>query len=257
MTPNSYHRNQNTLRRIQRPGRAEERRLNHGFTLIEIAVGLFIVTLILGSILIPIATQVEQKQLSDTQRTMAEIKDALTGYAAANGNLPCPDTGNNGTENFNAGTGLCSTIVGNIATGRLPYVTLGLGNEDLWGNRFTYVINEAFARRAPATPFGLAAAGTDVRICTTQACTTTLSTTAVFAVISHGKNGAGAINFTTNAANAASASADEQENYDTDRDIVTRPQFTGGAAANEFDDIVIWLSRYTLFNRMVAAGKLP
>ncbi len=233
------------------------RRANHGFTLIEIAVALFIIVLILGSILVPLATQVEQKQLSDTQKTMAEIKDALLGFAAANGYLPCPDTGINGTENFTAGTGFCTTIAGGIAAGRLPYATLGLGNSDLWGNRFTYVVNEAFARRVPATPFALTVGGTDVRICTTQACATTLSTTAVFAVISHGKNGAGAINFTTNAANAASASADEQENYDTDREIVTRPQQTGGLAANEFDDIVIWLSKYTLFNRMVAAGKLP
>jgi type II secretory pathway pseudopilin PulG len=230
----------------------------HGFSLIEVAVVLFIIILLLGSILVPLTTQVEQRQINDTQKTLDEIREALIGYAVANGNLPCPDTDANGSENFNAGTGFCSTIVGGVAAGRLPYTNLGLGNSDLWGNRYTYVVNAAYAQRSPATPFTLSPTlGTSVRICTTQACTTTLSTTAVLAVISHGKNGAGAVNFSTNVANVASASADEQDNYGTDADIVYRPQFSGGAVASEFDDIVVWLSRYTLINRMVSAGMLP
>jgi hypothetical protein len=30
-----------------------------------------------------------------------------------------------------------------------------------------------------------------------------------------------------------------------------------GSASGEFDDIVTWVSRYVLSQRMVAAGKLP
>lgn len=228
-----------------------------GFSLIEVAVVMFIIVLLLGSILIPLTTQVEQRQISETQKTLDEIREALVGFALAKGHLPCPDTGASGTENVTGGA--CTTINGSVAVGRLPYNDIGLGNADLWGNRYTYVVNEAFARRpSPTLPLAFSLSTvSDIRICTTQACASTLSTTAVFAVISHGKNGAGAINFSTNTANPASASADEQENYDTDRDIVTRPQFTGGAATNEFDDIVVWLSRYTLLNRMVSAGQLP
>lgn len=231
----------------------------HGFSLIEVAVVLFIIVLLLGSILVPLTTQVEQKQISDTQKTLDEIREALIGYAVANGNLPCPDTvDGDGAENVTVATGICATIAGGIAAGRLPYTDLGLGNSDLWGNRYTYVVNAAYAQRSPAALFTLLPTlGTSVRVCTTQACTTTLSTTAVFAVISHGKNGAGAINFLTNVANTASASADEQDNYGADADVVSRPPISGGPASNEFDDIVIWLSRYTLFNRMVSAGKLP
>lgn len=226
-----------------------------GFSLIEIAVVMFIIVLLLGSILIPLTTQVEQRQISETQKTLEEIREALSGFALANGYLPCPDTDANGSENVAAG-GTCTTITGSVAVGRLPYNNIGLGNADLWSNRYTYVVNAAFAQRSPSTPFTLSTVS-DIRICTTQACATTLSTTAVFAVISHGKNGSGAVSYATNATNPASGSTDEQENYDTDRDIVTRPQFTGGAAASEFDDIVVWLSRYTLLNRMVSAGKLP
>ena len=226
-----------------------------GFSLIEVAVVMLIIVLLLGSILVPLSTQVEQRQISDTQKTLEEIREALLGFAVANGYLPCPDTGTDGIENVGGG-GTCSTISGSVAVGRLPYNSIGLGNADLWGNRYTYVVNEAFARRGASAPFTLSTAS-DIRICTMQACTSTLSTTAVLAVISHGKNGAGATNFLSNAANPASGSLDEQDNYDTDRDIVSRPQFTGGAAASEFDDIIVWLSRYTLLNRMVAAGKLP
>lgn len=244
--------------RSQKPGgSAANASAEHGFSLIEVAVVLFIIVLLLGSILVPLSTQVEQKQINDTQKTLDEIREALIGYAVANGNLPCPDTGTDGSENVTVATGVCTTIAGGIAVGRLPYTDLGLGNSDLWGNRYTYVVNAVYAQRSPASSFALSATGTSVRICTTQACTTTLSTTAVFAVISHGKNGAGAINFLTNVANPASASADEQDNYDNDANVVSRPQLSGGTAANEFDDIVVWLSRYTLFNRMVAAGKLP
>ena len=245
------HMNRNNLQYARTPD------TSRGFTLIEVAVVLFIVTILLGSILIPLTTQVEQRQISDTQKTLEEIREALIGFALVNGYLPCPDTDNDGAENINAGSGLCATIAGGIAAGRLPHANLGLGNADLWGNRFSYVINENFTRRSPATPFALTVAGTDVRICTAQSCATTLSTTAVFAVISHGRNGLGAVNFLTNAANPAAAGADEQENSDTDRNIVSHPPFSGGAAASEFDDVVIWMSRYTLFNRMVAAGKLP
>ena len=235
---------------------------NRGFSLIEVAVVMFIIVLLLGSILIPLTTQVEQRQISDTQKTLEEIREALVGYALVNGYLPCPDTDTDGSENVDAVTGRCSTIsVDNVAYGRLPHLNLGLGRSDLWDNRFTYVVNEQFARRAGSTssPFTLATPGNDIYICATAACVATarLSTAAIFAVVSHGKNGAGAVSYATNAMNPASVSADEQDNYGTDREIVSHPPFTGGAAASEFDDIVIWLSRYTLFNRMVAAGKLP
>jgi len=228
-----------------------------GFTLVEMAIAVMVIALILGGMLVPLVTQVEQRQISDTERQLQEIREALMGFAVTKGYLPCPDTGSNGSENVTAGTGICTTVAGGIAAGRIPYLELGLGNSDIWGNRFTYFVNELYARRSPATPFSLSSAGTDVRICSSQACTTVYSSAAVFAVISHGKNGAGATNYYTNNTNTASSSADEQENYDTDKDVVTRPFYSGGAAASQFDDVVVWLSKYTLFNRMVAAGKLP
>lgn len=232
------------------------RRAHAGFTLIEIAIALFVISMILGGMLVPLATQVDQRQVSDTEKSLQEIREALIGFAVAKGYLPCPDTGTNGSENV-AASGQCTTISGGIAYGRIPYLDLGLGNSDVWGNRYTYYVNALFAQRSPASPFSLTSAGTDVRICSSQACTTVYSNAAAFAVISHGKNGAGAINFNTGTQNATSPSVDEQENYDTDKDVITRPFYYDGTSASQFDDVVVWLSRYTLFNRMVAVGKLP
>lgn len=233
-----------------------------GFTLVELAISIFIIALLLGSILVPLTTQVEQRQTSETQKTLEEIRDALLGFAATNGYLPCPDlqvggTANDGNEDVTA-AGVCTTITGGapneLAAGNVPWVTLGLGNQDVWGNRFRYTVLAAYAQRTPAGTFGLGTLG-GLRVCTVAACTTTLTTTAVAVIISNGKNGLSAISALTNAATAASTSADELENADNDRDAVSRTH--SNVAATEFDDIVIWLPKFTLNNRMIGAGRLP
>ncbi len=234
-----------------------------GFTLVELAIAMFVIALLLGSILVPLATQVEQRQITETQKIMDEIREALLGFAAANGYLPCPDqpggTPNDGIEDVSA-VGQCTTITGaapnTLAAGNVPWVTLGLGQQDAWGNRFRYTVLEAYARRPPASLFTLVTIG-GLRVCTATTCpaTTTLTSTAVAVIMSHGKNGLSAINATTNVANFAATSADEVDNANNDRDAVSRTQST--LAGAEFDDIVVWLPKFILNSRMVAAGKLP
>ena len=77
--------------------------------------------------------------------------------------------------------------------------------------------------------------------------------------MSHGKNGYGATSSITGGPNPTpgSASNDEKENWDDDRDFVSHVMTAQGASVGEFDDIVTWLPLYVLLNRMVAAGKLP
>ena len=237
-----------------------------GFTLVEMAVAVFVIALLLGSILVPLTTQVEQRQISDTQKILHEINEAIIGFALTNGYLPCPDktsggtappndVPNDGNEDFSAG-GTCIVPEGNV-----PWVTLGVANADVWGNRIRYRVDTDFAQRSPATAFNLTTAA-NLRICTTTACTTLLTSSAsgngaVAVILSHGKNGLGAINSFTNSANPAPTSADELQNTDVDATFVSRVMTPVGSIAGEFDDIVLWLSKYTLFIRMVAAGKLP
>ncbi len=231
-----------------------------GFSLIEVAVVLFIVILLIGSLLVPLGTQVEQRQIRETEKTLSDIHDALLGFAVANGHLPCPDTNNDGLEDINAANDRCSVIATSISAGNLPWQTLGLGNSDVWGNRFRYIVREEYARRPPlSTTFTLSTTA-NVRVCTVAACSpasNALTSTAVAAVISHGKNGLGAVNSLSGVNNPAPTSLDELQNTNNDRDIVSRTIAVASANTVEFDDIVIWLPQYTLFNRMVTAGRLP
>lgn len=237
-------------------------RLQRGFSLIELSISIFVIALLLGSILVPLATQVEQRQIGETQKTLDEIKEAVLGFASANGYLPCPDTDNDGLENIDAVAGKCTTVAGNIAAGNLPWSTLGLTSQNLastadaWGNRFRYVLNERYAWRAPASTITLTGGGTDVRICTTAA-TCGSGNLVIAAVLSMGRNGYGATNSQTGAANVAPTSADELENVNSNRDIISRTASAVDAGAGEFDDIVVSISRFVLFNRMIAAAKLP
>ena len=248
-----------------------------GFSLIELAIAIFVITLLLGGLLVPLSTQVEQRKFSETQKVLDEIKEALMGYTLANGYLPCPDkttaagvgTANDGQEDVNAGT--CVALEGN-----LPWVTLGVIGYDSWGNRFRYRVDAQFSQRVPT--FTIATASTTNRVCTTAACTsllTTISDGPPAVVLSHGKNGYGAINSLTSSANpdpqppppSIPPRPDELKNtgnadfvlgtVSANATFVSHPASAAGSVAGEFDDIVVWLSREVLLNRMVAAGRLP
>jgi prepilin-type N-terminal cleavage/methylation domain-containing protein len=247
--------------------RARVRRIPRGFTLVEIAIAIFIITILLGSILVPLTTQVEQRQVSETQKMLDDIKEALIGHAVAKGYLPCPDrtsggagtandTANDGVEDYNTGTGVCFSTT---ATGNVPWVTLGLGASDPWGNRFRYRVHSSYAQRSPAAVFNMSTV-TNLTVTATSGgalLTAASPDGAVAVVISHGKNGYGAMNAQTNTARPAPTSVDELDNSAGGTSYTSRPITPVGSTAGEFDDIVTWLGKYTLYNRMVAAGKLP
>jgi prepilin-type N-terminal cleavage/methylation domain-containing protein len=256
---------------IRRPSTSR----SHGFSLIEMAVVLFIVVLLLGSVLVPFATQVEQRRIAETQKTLEEIKEALIGYAASHGApgapfLPCPDliiaaggaTANDGLEDRDA-AGTCLSAEGN-----LPWVSLGSGAQDAWGNRFHYRVTPAFANAPPASlGFDLNSIGA-IRVCSSASPAAgtcpAVATTIPAVVLSFGRNGRGGLSINGNRY-PAPASNDERENYGTfmvpavgaANDFVSRTLTPADAPAGEFDDLVTWLSPNVLFNRMVAAQRLP
>src|SRR5689334_5705366 len=105
-----------------------------GFTLLELAVVVLVITLLLGSLLIPLATQVDQRNVTETQKRLQEVKQALLNFAAVNGRFPCPagnQAGDTGVEKFTGSMtdGLCS----NFYNGFVPGITLGLSNLDNQG----------------------------------------------------------------------------------------------------------------------------
>ena len=61
-----------------------------GFSLVEMAIVLAIITLLLGGLLPTLSAQRGSQHISETRKQLEEIQQALVGYAIANGRLPCP-----------------------------------------------------------------------------------------------------------------------------------------------------------------------
>lgn len=210
-----------------------------GFTLAEMAVVLVIVALLIGGMVVPLAAQQDIRNAGETQKLLADVAEALHGYAAAHPAndgrpyLPCPDTDGDGKENRSGNA--CASPEGD-----LPWSDLGLGRQDAWGNPLRYRVTDAFSNRAVG--FTLTLDG-DLRVCAQSACSQVIADKVPAVVLSLGKNGL-----------ATPTDADELKNKTidaADKDFVSRP------AANGFDDLVAWLPRGILVNRMLAAGRLP
>lgn len=220
-----------------------------GFTLTEMAVVLVIVALLIGGMILPLSAQMDMRADAETQKLLSEVGEALYGFAASHPAsdgkpyLPCPDTDDDGTENRAASPGACTS-----QEGRIPWSTLGLGQADAWNNRLRYRVTAAFSNSA--TGFQLSGSNGTLRICTDYTCGTRLATGIPAVILSHGKNGAGAFN-PAGGTNSAPTDADELENADTDDDFVSKVHTA------TFDDSVAWISPNILFNRMIAAGRLP
>jgi prepilin-type N-terminal cleavage/methylation domain-containing protein len=239
--------------------------LQNGFTLVEMAIVLMIVGILLGGLLVPLSAQMAQRNISDTQKALSEIKEAIIGYALANGRLPCPADPTIATGSANAGISRATCTTAANSTGALPWATLGVSETDAWGNRYTYRVTPDFADAIASstyggcTPspiptlasFGLCSVG-NLNVLSAATGGTTIAGSVPVVIISHGKNGAGA--YTTQGTQLAVGSdADELENSDgsTDNNYVSH------TLSPTFDDLVVWISPNILYNRMVAAGKLP
>lgn len=264
----------------------------NGFTLVEMAMVLMIIGLLLGGLIPTISSQVEQRRTNETRKQLDEMKDALFGFAVANGRLPCPASAtSNGVESFCTGSGPCGAEVlvppthgrcFNPYSGFVPAVTLGVAPVnaqgqllDAWGNPVRYAITNA--KDASNNFYFTATDGiktrwnsgsplnSDLQVCSTSTGLTTatpdsadcalgktLTNNAVAIIYSLGKN------FAT-----GSSSGDEAHNPNpqtaitADRAFVFHEPAPSGATNGEFDDIVTWLSPNILYNRMVTAGKLP
>ena len=262
-----------------------------GFTLAELAVALVIVGLLLAGALAPLATQIEVRNISDTQRTMDQIKEAIIGFSQANGRLPCPADGTiaaggvgAGTEQYAANT--CTGASATTAFGVIPWATLGVPETDAWGRRFSYFVSLVFADAITAATYGVGCVPTptpaqssfalcslgsltvNTRSDSTHAATALgLVLPAVF--ISHGKNGYGAYTPGGTTLSAPAAGTDEGANATHTNGANTfysrnpTPSASGcsdttlGSPFCEFDDIVTIISSNTLIARMVNAGRLP
>jgi prepilin-type N-terminal cleavage/methylation domain-containing protein len=223
-------------------------RTNLGFTLVEMAMVLAIVALLMAGLLPSLSSQVEQQRRAETRKQIDVIQQALMGFAVINGRLPCPSTTTDPADtNYGAEDATCTSAP--TSEGYLPWKTLGVPEIDAWGSKrndsgaqwlgyWRYRVNRNFA-----VPFSMTTNPDTADKLVVKDLSGNLLTSAterpVAIVFSTGPD------LTGNLENASSSFEATTGTYHSD------------TPSSTFDDILIWISRPQLINRMVAAGKLP
>ncbi len=222
----------NSLKTPRRPA------LHAGFTLIEMAVVLLIVGLLLGGMLMPLSSQMENGRRKDTQRTLQDVSEALLGFAVAYRRLPCPDTSGDGVEDSP-----CVNIEGD-----LPWATLGVGREDAWHRRMRYRANNAFTTSIPDPPN--TTGGLSVRDWAGGALSAADPDAPAAIIFSCGKDGLP--NGENDANLIVNTSADCTNPGAPNAIYIQNPYLD-----NSYDDLLVTLSKNTLLNRLAGTGKWP
>lgn len=230
-----------------------------GFSLLEIAVVMFIVSLLLGGLLVSLSSTRELNNRSDAEAMLHEVVEGLYGFAQATGRLPCPATATSNGFEAPLGGGACTQQHGFV-----PSATLGLSGSlnndgllmDDWLNPFRYSITTANAN-AFTTANGMrnttmATLTPDLRVCDAAACGTVIVNSVPVVLLSLGADWA---DFTA-------ADIDETENsgevtingyrHANDNDFVSAAYIE-----DTFDDLIIWISPSILYTRLITAGQLP
>ena len=249
-----------------------------GFTLIEILIAMIVVAVLLSAVAVPMAAQLQLRRQDETRRLLEEARDALMGFAAANGRLPCPAIdGSNGEESFAAGGNAANGDCADFYGGYLPGATLGMAALDAAGfvrdpwltpaSRLRYAVFGAGAAingvsnpltRAnglqAATLPAIGNASHFLFICSSGSQATAsgcgpaasqLTRRAAFVVFSVGPNGIA----------GPPPGSDEARNVDGDAVFVHREWST--AAGREFDDQLLWMPIHLVVSRLLSAGRLP
>ena len=232
-----------------------------GFTLIELAIVLVIVTLLIGGLVAPLSAQIQARRTHETRQTLEEAREALFGYAMTHRTagaqprpyLPCPDVDGDGIEEARD-AGDCPQDAG-----WFPWVTLGTAAQDAWGNRLHYAAHadltsstagfHAASADSPSSPWN--------QVCSAAGCAVVDIAAAVPVVlVSHGANGWGARNMGGNTL-AAPSGANEQENLDANGLYVSRPPSRPDDPSGEFDDLLAWIAFPQLIARVCPTGCAP
>lgn len=236
------------------------RQVQHGFSLIELAVVLVIVGLLVGGGIAALDATQTQSLRAEQKRQLANVREALYGFAMQEGRLPCPDDPANGLdgEQDHDGTN-CDTD-----TGALPHAALGVGYRDAWGYPLYYAVDSD-----PFAGFDTDGGSTStfqlnpdppsyIDVVDTQGGDTVAAEIPAL-VLSFGPQGgqvwtAGGF---VCPGGAAGFSADETENCDGNGTFVDAGYRNADSSDGRFDDLLTWLPEPVLAMRLVNVDKLP
>ncbi|MDY0012001.1 MAG: prepilin-type N-terminal cleavage/methylation domain-containing protein [Rhodocyclaceae bacterium] len=217
-------------------------RPSRGFSLVELAIVLVLLTVLLGLGLGALNARQQSSATALTKQRQAVLRDALIAYLGGNRRLPCADddavTGINGDENCGATFGV------------VPWRTLGLSREnaeDGWGNLMSYAV---FAQATPSCPgpgidwknadcFGEGKSGGITLNDGTAVAPVALASGVIAVIVSHGPNGLGA--WTTGGSrNATPLGCEEAHNSQATACTVTAHTYFRGERP-EVDDVVAYI----------------
>ncbi len=222
-----------------------------GFTLLEMSIVLLIMGLLLGSVMRPMGSRIIERQRSETTDQLVTIREALIGYASVNHRLPCPIAA--ATTSLQSIDSECHQMHGFV-----PAAVLGVTGQyneagllvDSWGAPIQYHVSLSDADSDGLADFTTAHEMRDVsmqrlmpefEVCNNTACGQLRANRIPAVLVSTGP--------------AQSSSSDEAENQNSDRRFVSRDVDVVGA--DQFDDIVLWLSGNVLYTRLLQAHVLP
>jgi prepilin-type N-terminal cleavage/methylation domain-containing protein len=117
-----------------------------GFSLVEIAIALVVISLLAGSLMKAFQLQLAFGRSTLAREQLREAREALLNYAVVNQRLPCPASDT---------SGIAQTSCNSAPKGWLPWQDLGLPARDAWGQTLRYAVSTTMT----TSGFGLASAG--------------------------------------------------------------------------------------------------
>jgi len=259
-----------------------------GFTLVELAVSLAIVSILLTGMAFTLSAQLERRDFEETRRRVEQARELLLAFALVNGRLPCPARSTSaGVEARDALTGHCTsggledyyggTLASGVQGGLLPAATIGYQQvdgagfaTDAWHNRLRYAVSRSldpasctvvaqphFVHRANLQANGMRCQPDDLLVCKSgigvggAGCGG-----AANQIMSRGTVAAIVFSTGRNGVGGA-ASIDEALNLDGNATFVYHTPTPREAFSGEFDDQFTWITVGELYGRLISAGILP
>jgi hypothetical protein len=212
----------------------------------------------------------QMRQNASAISQLADVKEALYGFAQVNGRLPCPAIPNSippGAESPVGGGTFCTRQHGFV-----PSATLGLKGAvnadglllDPWGNPLRYSVTNTlgtwdFTTTGRMKTVGIAILHPDLKVCKQAACTNVIVNNIPAIILSMGKNGATAFTSSDELGNAGEGGTTVGGGPSGNAyRIANDPNFVSADYSEvNFDDTITWIDPSTLYNKMIKAGKLP
>jgi prepilin-type N-terminal cleavage/methylation domain-containing protein len=263
----------------------------HGFSLVELAVVMAIVTFLLGGLMFTLSAQTEQRNFEDTRRRLEQARELILAFAIVNGRLPCPARSAAtaspatvaGDEVVTTATGCIGDAVtdyyggssGGVTLGLLPSRSIGFQQTDAsgfavdaWGNRIRYAVARLTtpAGSCPTPHFvnatnlkanGVSCQPNDLLICKSGTGITSTDCGSGANQIMTASLVVAIIYSTGKNGATGGTGTDEAANLNGDRVFVYHTPAPSSSANGEFDDQFVWITTGEFYGKLIAAGQLP